>query len=129
MRSKPENNKPVCTVYANGYKSWLINGKLHREDGPAIENANGDKHWFINGNCHREDGPAIENANGSKFWYLNGKLHREDGPAIEYADGSKEWRLNDESYTPSAHEIIIYKMKYEFQGTHERRMGLLQKKS
>ena len=24
-------------VWANGDKSWYLNGKLHREDGPAIE--------------------------------------------------------------------------------------------
>ena len=26
-------------VYPNGDKSWYLNGKLHREDGPAIEYA------------------------------------------------------------------------------------------
>ena len=35
--------------------------------------ANGDKYWYLNGKLHREDGPAVEYANGSKFWYLNGK--------------------------------------------------------
>ena len=33
--------------------------------------ANGDKFWYLNGKRHREDGPAVEYANGSKFWYLN----------------------------------------------------------
>ena len=106
MRSKPENDKPVCEVYADGSKAWYLNGKIHREDGPAFEYPD-----------------------GSKVWYLNGELHREDGPAVEYANGAKVWYLNGEPYTPSAHEVIIYKMKYEFQRTHERRMGLLQKKS
>ena len=36
-------------VYPNGDKSWYLNGKLHREDGPAIEWANGDKEWWLNG--------------------------------------------------------------------------------
>ena len=35
--------------------------------------ANGDKFWYLNGKLHREDGPAREWANGSKYWYLNGK--------------------------------------------------------
>ena len=73
----------------------------------------GSKVWYLNGRCHREDGPAIEYANGSKRWYLNGRCHREYGPAIERSNGYKEWYLNDKPYTPSAHEIIIYKMKYE----------------
>ena len=113
MKSKPENNKPVCEVYADGYKSWWLNGKLHREDGPAVETTYGDKYWYLNDKLHREDGPAAEYANGDKRWYLNDKLHREDGPAIELANGNKSWYLNGKPYTPSAHEIINYKMKYE----------------
>ena len=53
------------------------------------------KLWCLNGKPHREDGPAIECADGTKEWYLNGKRHREDGPAVEWADGTKEWWLND----------------------------------
>ena len=48
---------------------------------------------------HREDGPAVEDANGSKFWYINGKLHREDGPAFEYANGFNGWFLFDVQYS------------------------------
>ena len=60
-------------VDSDGYKCWYLNGKLHREDGPAIEYSNGSKHWYLNGRRHRQDGPAIEYADGSKHWYLNGK--------------------------------------------------------
>ena len=62
-------------------------------------NDNGDKAWYLNGKLHREDGPAVEYADGSKWWVLNDKLHREDGPACEYADGSKSWYLNGEKLT------------------------------
>jgi len=86
-------------VHQNGGKEWYVNGKLHREDGPAIEYANGDKYWYVNGELHREAGPAIEYANGDKFWYVNGALHREDGPACEYANGTKYWFLNGKSLT------------------------------
>jgi hypothetical protein len=48
---------------------WYLNGKLHREDGPAIEYKNGDKSWWLNGNLHREGGPAIIRANGNKLWW------------------------------------------------------------
>lgn len=88
-------------IRADGSKEWYRDGKLHREDGPAIERANGDKEWYRNGRLHREDGPAIERADGSKLWYRDNKLHRaDDEPAFEGADGSKEWwrdgvRLND----------------------------------
>lgn len=83
-------------VYTNGDKHWYLNGKQHREDGPAFEWGNGTKHWYLNNKLHREDGPAVEVANGDKFWYLNGKLHREDGPAVEFPNGYKCWYLNGE---------------------------------
>ena len=86
-------------VRADGTKHWFLNGKRHREDGPAIEYTDGTKHWFLNGKCHREDGPAIEWASGNKHWFLNGKCHREDGPAVEYSNGHKEWYLNDKRLT------------------------------
>ena len=78
-----------------------MNGKLHREDGPAIEYPNGTKAWYLNGKHHREDGPAAEHPDGYKSWYLNDKRHREDGPAIEHPDGSKYWYINGEEITLS----------------------------
>ena len=89
------------TVKVNelGAKSWFLNGKLHRIDGPAVEDTDGTKHWYLDGKLHRVDGPAIEDADVEKQWFLNGKLHRIDGPACEYADGIKEWYLNDKELT------------------------------
>jgi len=115
-----ETEKGIVEIIKNknsGKKEWFLNGKLHREDGPAMEQADGSKRWFLHGNLHREDGPAVEYADGrkewrrngklhredgpawerpneTKQWWLNGKLHREDGPAMEQADGTKEWYLN-----------------------------------
>jgi hypothetical protein len=60
-------------VHTNGTKSWYLEGKLHREDGPAIEYYNGTKFWYLNDKRHREDGTAIERSNGDKSWYLDGK--------------------------------------------------------
>ena len=39
---------------------------------------NGDKFWYLNGKWHREDGPAIEHASGGKEWYLNDKQVTEE---------------------------------------------------
>ena len=83
----------------NGTKTWYQYGKLHRVDGPAIEDADGSKHWFLNGKLHRTDGPAVEYADGSKYWFLNDKLHRVDGPAVEWSDGSKHWYLDGNKLT------------------------------
>jgi hypothetical protein len=35
--------------YADGSKTWLRNGKVHRTDGPAYEFADGDVEYYING--------------------------------------------------------------------------------
>jgi hypothetical protein len=60
------------TINENGNKEWTLpNGKLHREDGPAIEYCDGSKEWWVNGNIHREDGPALEWSGGGKNWFLN----------------------------------------------------------
>ena len=72
---------------------------LHREDGPAIEEAGGYKAWYINDKRHREDGPAVEYTNVYKSWYINDKRHREDGPAIEYKNGGKSWYINGKHLT------------------------------
>jgi len=104
----------TVTVCDNGDRFWVLNGELHREDGPAMENADGNKYWYLNGKYHREDGPAIECSYGDKYWYLNGEYHREDGPAIEWANGDREWFLNGKEFTEEEflnktkkHTIII----------------------
>ena len=99
------------TVDDYGTKRWYLNGKRHREDGPAVERADGDKFWYLNGNLHREDGPAVERADGSKSWWINGKLHREDGPAYERTDGTKHWYLNDRLLTEEDWKKKVNKVK------------------
>lgn len=48
-----------------------ITGKIKRTD-----------EYCIDGKLHREDGPAIVDSNGNEKWYKNGELHRIDGPAV-----------------------------------------------
>jgi hypothetical protein len=69
--------------------------------------ASGSKEWWLNGKLHREDGPAVEYADGGKEWYLKDKLHREDGPAVEYPSGDKYWYLNDKSMTEEEHKAAM----------------------
>ena len=59
---------------------------------------------YVNGKLHREDGPAIIEGNGDKFWMQNHMLHRLDGPASEFADGGKEWFIWDEKIPVSSQE-------------------------
>lgn len=57
----------------NGNKSWWLNGRYHREDGPAIIYSDGYQSWYLNGKLHREDGPAIIDVDGTPSWYVTGK--------------------------------------------------------
>lgn len=81
----------VCTTSPGIKCAYYLNGKLHREDGPALELLNGTKSWFSLGQLHRKGAPAVVKPDGQRCWYENGKLHREDGPAITKADGTKKW--------------------------------------
>ena len=60
-------------VWPNGAQHWLLNGKRHRTDGPAVIYVSGTQHWYQNDKLHREDGPAVIRANGVQYWALNGK--------------------------------------------------------
>jgi len=71
--SNEKRKEPYCIEYNNVIKCYKVNGKLHREDGPAVIYNNRSWEWFINGKRHREDGPAIEYFDGNpiRCWYLN----------------------------------------------------------
>jgi len=97
----------MVKVFDNGNKHWYLNGKLHREDGPAIECVDGDKTWYLNGKRHRVDGPAIEASDGYRAWYLNGKRHCVSGPAVECYAGDKYWYLNDKQYTEAEFNAVV----------------------
>lgn len=49
-----------------------VNGKIHRDNGPAVKYGDGSEHYYINNKIHREDGAAIENPSGYKEWWFNG---------------------------------------------------------
>jgi hypothetical protein len=83
----------------NNLVEWFLDGKLHREGGPAHEWADGSRFWYLNGLRHRTDGPAHEWAAGTRSWWLNGRRHRTDGPACEWANGIREWYLNGDRVT------------------------------
>jgi len=55
--------------YEDGDKYWYLNGKLHREDGPADESFSGNRRWYKNGLLHRDNGPAIWTNIIKEYWY------------------------------------------------------------
>ncbi len=36
----------IETVLPNGDREWRLNGKLHREDGPAVIDTSGAREWW-----------------------------------------------------------------------------------
>lgn len=95
-------NTIVEEHYSDGSIKWNKNGRLHREDGPALIEADGGQSWFKNGKLHRDNGPAEIEADGRHAWFKNGVLHREDGPAYEeFLTGFKEWYINGKDISES----------------------------
>ena len=69
----------MIKFYPSGLREhYNINGKIHKEDGPASIYYEDDfwyKTWYINGAIHRIDGPAIENSRGHKeYWYYGNRI-------------------------------------------------------
>jgi hypothetical protein len=94
-------------VFKDGTEVWHKDGKVHREDGPAITHANGYKSWYKYGELHRIDGPARTWPDGSEWW-VNGMLHREDGPTGMWEDGEKQWWVNDNEFRVDDPDIINF---------------------
>lgn len=71
-------------------------------DQPSRIAPGGSLYWHKNGKLHRENGPAmIQMLNGECFvssWRQGGVLHRTDGPAVIRKDGSCEWWVNGKQY-------------------------------
>lgn len=103
--------KPTLKISSDGHKYWLVNGLLHRDDGPAIEYADGDKAWYLNGLLHRVGAPAYEGVNGYKSWRINDRFHREDGPAVERANGTKAWYYHGKYIDCSSQEEFLRLLK------------------
>ena len=63
-------NKPECRTLSSGTKFWYLNGKRHREDGPAIEWEDGDKEWSLNDKkVHPETIVDLWLSRGVFCWY------------------------------------------------------------
>lgn len=90
----------VGTSSDGGNELWFLNGKLHRDDGPA-KTTKFIEIWYQKGKVHRDNGPAVcfsNGENGFEKWYQNDKLHRVGAPAIEHQDGRWEWYENHEHH-------------------------------
>lgn len=87
---------------------------LHREDGPAETwFKDGDKfpyleRWYKDGRLHRENGPAIVYHGDREIWMQDGNYHRFDGPAIVYSQHSISFREKSNEYWIRGKNICGY---------------------
>ena len=85
--------------YADGTKVWYHDGirfepSEYLRKGEKLIDSAGNKHWRSDGKLHRDDGPAVEFHDGTLAWFQHDKLHRDGLPAVEWTDGIKEWWID-----------------------------------
>lgn len=66
----------TVTTYADGMQRWMLHGRAHRDDGPAVTRPTGYEEWCRHGWLHRTDGPAItwpadEDQPAGSAWYIH----------------------------------------------------------
>ena len=100
----PDNNTPAIS-FLGKYESYYKDGRVHRDNGPAIINYNSDgtiakEEFYNDGYYHSNSGPSIKEENYEVYHHY-GKRHREDGPAVVHKDKEgnvikEEWWINGE---------------------------------
>lgn len=68
---------------SNDDRVWCVDGLIHRDGGPAIENygTSDRREYWCAGRRHHATEPAVTEC-GSKTWYYHGLIHRENKPAV-----------------------------------------------
>ena len=69
--------RPRRRVLKDGTQRWCLNGRVHREGGPAEIEPSGAQIWQRHGKWHREDGPAyigpeVCSVPAWEDWYIDG---------------------------------------------------------
>jgi hypothetical protein len=90
IRQHKAAQKKQTVERSDGNKEWFVDGKLHREDGPAIERADGTWEWYINGK--KLDPQPIKKEGAWVFQDGFGQRHRTDGPAVIWTDPNGDRR-------------------------------------
>lgn len=101
---------------------WVVyhdaEGRLHRDDGPALVKPDGaGEEWYRHGLLHRDGGPAATYRE-MRCWYQAGKLHRVDGPALEGTAGQQagrvEWYLHGRLHRAAGPAVVINGVREEW---------------
>jgi len=99
LEGRRHRDEGPALITAAGERQWFAHGQRHREDGPAWIHVDGGLSWWQQGRVHRDGAPALidaavdDGARVREAWYRHGELHRVDGPAVILGDGTRQWWL------------------------------------
>jgi hypothetical protein len=89
------------------HTEWFDLTNKERENFTGIVNwSTGTVTFMKNGLLHREDGPARILPDGYQEWYFEGKLHNLNGPAAIWNDGRKYYFINNKQTTKEAVNLL-----------------------
>jgi hypothetical protein len=106
---------------------WVIEGRQHRDNAPAVVEWHADgavrkEVWRVRDEWHREDGPAETHwyAHGQKkkeLWFVCDRSHRMDGPAERHYHpngrvASEVWRVDGKTHRCVYVYICMYMCTY-----------------
>lgn len=99
-----------------GHIWWkLSDGRIHREDGPAVEYNNGGKAWYLFNKPHRTDGYAIiDLMYNDKSFYVMGTRYDD---VMSWAKAAVQYEHHDAEYKPTQDEIddkVAHVMQMDF---------------
>jgi hypothetical protein len=89
---------------------WVLNGKYHRKDGPAIEYDDGGKRWIVFGKAHRLDGPAEIYPGKFRYWHIYGRHHH------FVNDDERAYNESCNSYKQILLRLLYLRVKYSHAG-------------
>lgn len=106
----------VCHSLADKMVWEKTNGKLHREDGPAVIHNNPKKAlgWYLNGQRlglekwgQKTKFTGCIDCVHFKLWLQDGLIHRLNGPAIEAINGREEWYIRGVKHREKDQPAVI----------------------
>ena len=139
------NDYGPAKLLPSGLRFWFQNGKLHRDDGPAIQGPNVEDYYLYGDQytkydyhryCRNESiesditdagGKVVTKEDGTKIWYdADGKYHRDGGPAVIYPksirrpNGGTMWYQHGQLHRDDgpAEDEGVYKAWYQHGKQH-----------
>lgn len=97
-------------IYDQEERAYIIDKNvkyyISATDEPAIETIDNLEALYNNGKLHRDDGPALKTTDGLG-WFHHGLRHRTDGPAEIFSNGLEFYWLCDQGISKDRFDRIV----------------------